>query len=368
MSHKSSLRVPKFSNEIPRWQMDLFTSAEAYGCSEIHFRTNPDTQLKAIIAIHSTTLGPATGGCRCRPYPSTEIAIEDALRLARGMTFKAALAGLPYGGGKAVLIRPATIRDREAYFESFGDFVDSLHGRYRTAVDSGTSTKDMDIIARRTHHVLSTSKDKGGSGDPSPFTAKGVYLSIEAAIKHVLKRKTLEGVCVAIQGVGHVGYALARELHARGAQLIVADTHAGHVQRCNTEFGAKIVAPESIYDQPCDVFAPCALGGIVNDATIDRFNTRIIAGAANNQLEDERHGQLLHQRGILYVPDYVINSGGLIHVLLGEQEKRDEKLRSMVHTLNNLFAQSAHSGTPPFHQATLMAEEILGRKTTASQP
>ncbi|MEN8132195.1 MAG: Glu/Leu/Phe/Val dehydrogenase dimerization domain-containing protein [Pseudomonadota bacterium] len=365
MSQNSSLRVPEFSNEKARGCMDLFTSTEAYGCSEIHFRTDPDTQLKAIIAIHSTTLGPAAGGCRCRPYPSTEDAIEDALRLARGMTFKAALAGLPYGGGKAVLIRPATIRDREAYFESFGDFVDSLHGRYSTAVDSGTSTQDMDIVARRTHYVLSTSKDKGGSGDPSPFTAKGVCLGIETAIKHVLKRMTLEGVCVAIQGVGHVGYALARELHARGARLIVADTHAGHVLRCNAEFDAKIVAPESIYDQPCDVFAPCALGGIVNDATINRFNTRIIAGAANNQLEHERHGQLLHQRGILYVPDYVINSGGLIHVLVSDQGERDEKLHSMVNRLNDLFARSVHSGTSPLHQATLMAEEILGRKTAA---
>jgi leucine dehydrogenase len=345
--------------------MDLFTSVEAYGCNEIHFRSDPDTQLKAIIAIHSTTLGPAAGGCRCRPYPSTKVAIEDALRLARSMTFKAALAGLPYGGGKAVLIRPATIRDRAAYFESFGDFVDSLHGRYSTAVDSGTSTQDMDIVARRTHHVLSTSKHQGGSGDPSPFTAKGVCLGIETAIKHVLKRMTLEGVCVAIQGVGHVGYALARELHARGARLIVADTQAGHVLRCNAEFDAKMVAPESIYDQPCDVFAPCALGGIVNDATINRFNTRIIAGAANNQLEDERHGQLLHQRGILYVPDYVINSGGLLHVLVSDQGERDEKLRSMVNRLDDLFARSAHSGTLPLYQATLMVEEILGRKTAA---
>ncbi|MEA2093830.1 MAG: Glu/Leu/Phe/Val dehydrogenase dimerization domain-containing protein [Pseudomonadota bacterium] len=365
MSQNSSLRVPEFGRKTARGCMDLFTSAEAYGCSEIHFWIDPGTQLKAIIAIHSTRLGPAVGGCRCRSYPSTEDAVEDALRLARGMTLKAALAALPCGGGKAVLIRPATIRDRQAYFESFGDFVESLHGLYATAVDSGTSIKDMDIIARRTRHVLSTSEDKGGSGDPSPFTAKGVRLGIEAAVKHALKRNTLEGTRVAIQGVGHVGYALARELRALGARLTVADTHADHVLRCNAEFGARIVSPESIYDVPCDVFAPCALGGIINDTTINRINTRIIAGAANNQLEDERHGQLLHQRGILFVPDYLINAGGLIHVLISDQGERDAKLRSMINTLNDLFAQSAHSDTAPFLQATLMAENILGMRTAA---
>ena len=341
---------------------DIFAAIKAHGCGEIHLKADPATQLQAIIAIHSTRLGPAVGGCRCRPYPSTAAAIVDALRLARGMSYKSALAGLPKGGGKAVLICPDRIRDREALFESFGDFIESLGGRYTTAVDSGTSTADMDIIARRTRHVLSVSKDKGGTGDPSPFTARGVRMAIEAAVRQVLKRETLQGIHVAIQGVGHVGYALARELHARGAQLTVTDTHTDHMRRCAAEFGARSVAPESIFDVPCEVFSPCALGAVVNDTTIRHFNTQIIAGAANNQLEDERHGQLLHQRGILYVPDYLINAGGLIFVLQADPEKRERQLAAMIDTLQDLITRSLRSGIPPFRQADRMAEEILGLK------
>lgn len=341
-------------------QQDLFAIAAAYGCEEIHIKTDPATQLKAIIAIHNTKLGPAVGGCRCRSYPSATAAIVDALRLARGMSYKAALAGVARGGGKAVLVCPDRIHNREALFESFGDFIESLGGRYATAVDNGTSTADMDIIARRTRHVLSLSKGKGGTGDPSPFTARGIRMAIEVAVGKVLKRDSLEDIHVAIQGVGHVGYALARELHTRGAQLTVTDTHSDHMQRCADEFGARCVSPESIYDVRCDIFSPCALGAVVNDTTIQRFSTRIIAGAANNQLEDKRHGQLLYQRGILYLPDYVINAGGLIFVLQDNPEKRERQLVAMINTLDELLTRSMHTGTPPFRQADRMAGEILG--------
>lgn len=342
--------------------MDLFTTAEAHGFGELHFKSDPDTQLQAIIAIHSTRLGPAAGGCRCRPYLSTDTAIIDALRLAQGMSYKAALAGLPSGGGKAVLIRPEVIRDREAYFESFGDFVESLAGRYIAAVDSGTSPADMDIIARQTRHVLSVSEQKGGTGDPSPFTAKGVRLGIEAAVRHLFKRSDLEQLSVAIQGAGQVGYHLAKELHERGAQLTVTDVNPRLIERCADEFDARIVSSEAIYDVRCDLFSPCALGAVINDATIKRLNTRIIAGAANNQLEAPRHGQLLHQRGILFVPDYVINAGGLIYVMLSNPIEREQKLQTMMQILDDLFGRSAEEGVPPFRQADIMAEDILGLK------
>ncbi|MEW8626558.1 MAG: amino acid dehydrogenase [Candidatus Thiodiazotropha sp.] len=339
--------------------LDLFSEAQAQGFGDIHFKSDPANQLQAIIAIHSTKLGPAAGGCRCRHYATTDDAIEDALRLARGMSYKAALAGLPSGGGKAVLILPDELHDREAFFESFGAFVESLGGRYLTAVDSGTSPLDMDIIARRTRHVLGASRSSGGSGDPSPTTARGVRMGIEAAVRHLMKRDSLEDIHVAIQGLGHVGYPLARELHAQGARLTVADTHSDHVERCVDEFNATPVAHETIYSVECDVYAPCALGAVINDETIKHFNTRIIAGAANNQLAHERHGNLLHERGILYVPDYVINAGGLIHVLLKDQSQREERLLHMIHTLTELFEQSSRSGIPPFKEASIMAEEIL---------
>ncbi len=338
---------------------DPLASLRTQGSGEINLKFDPANQLEAIIAIHSTQLGPAAGGCRCRPYLTVGAAVKDALRLARGMSYKAAIAGLPIGGGKAVLIHPKKLRDREAFFESFGDFVETLNGRYITAVDSGTGVEDMDIVARRTRHVFCSSENRGGSGDPSHSTAKGVRMGIEAAVKHVMDRDSLDGIHVAIQGTGHVGYPLAGELYERGALLTVADTLTDHMQRCADEFGAKTVAPESIYDVRCDVFSPCALGAVVNDDTIKRFQTRIIAGAANNQLEDERHGQLLHEHGILYAPDYVINAGGIIHVMLNSPAEREQRLSEMTERLAVLFARSAQSGRPPFRQADVIAAEIL---------
>jgi leucine dehydrogenase len=341
-------------------QDDLLAIASRYGCGEIHIKTDPDTGLLAIIAIHSTRLGPATGGCRCLPYPSFAAALEDAANLARGMSYKAALAGIPCGGGKSVLMRPETIADRCAYFESFGEFIETLGGRYVTAVDSGTGTADMDCIARHTGHARGLSPEYGGGGDPSPFTARGVRKAMEVAVNRVLGRSGLEGVHVAIQGAGHVGYALARELHALGARLTITDHNAANLERCHDEFGADTETLDGIFGVECDVFAPCALGGVINDQTIGRLRTAIIAGAANNQLADTSHGMQLHQKGIVYLPDYVINSGGLIHVLNLDPQVREQQLNSMLRTLRELFEQSGRSGIPMFRQADIMAERILG--------
>lgn len=339
--------------------MDVFQEASALGFGDIHIKVDPDCGLHAIIAIHSTRLGPALGGCRCIPYVSTEAALLDAMRLARGMTYKAAISGLPQGGGKGVFIRPPEICEREAYFESFGRFVDSLGGRYITAVDSGTSPADMDIIARCTPHVACTSASKAGTGDPSPHTALGVRRGIEAAVMCKLGRDTLEGVHIAVQGLGHVGYALARELHALGARLTVCDVDETVTRRAIDELAATAVAPDRIYDVPCDVFAPCALGAVINDRTLPRLAARIVAGAANNQLAELRHGDRLHERGILYAPDYVINAGGIMQIALRDEATLQAKLFGIYDTLTEIFRRSAREDTPPQRMADGMVEDIL---------
>ncbi len=344
--------------------MDIFEQAAELRFGDIHFKIDPVTGLHAIIAIHSTRLGPALGGCRWLSYPSTEAALLDAMRLACGMTYKAAISGLSLGGGKAVLIRPPHPVDREAYFEAFGSFVDELGGRYITAVDSGTSVAEMDIIARRTRHVTSTSASRAGSGDPSPYTALGVCRGIEAGVKSKLKKDSLEGVHVAIQGVGHVGYPLARELAGHGARLTVCDVDGSAVERCADEFGARGVALADIYEVESDVFAPCALGAVINDETVPRLNTKIIGGAANNQLAEIRHGDLLHRRGILYAPDYAINAGGIIQIIVHDETEMTAKLLGIYDTLMRIFAQSEKTNQPPRRVADAMVEAMLSAKKT----
>ncbi len=339
--------------------LHLFELAASLGFGDVHFKLDPAVDLQAIVAIHSTRLGPALGGCRLLPYPSTEAAVLDAMRLARGMTYKAAISGLPQGGGKAVLILPPYIKDREAYFESFARFVDELGGRYITAVDSGTSPADMDIVARYTSHVACTSASLAGTGDPSPHTALGVCRAIEAAVRFKLGGDDLADIHVAIQGVGHVGYPLARELHNRGARLTVCDVNPAASERCVEEFGATAVASERIYDVPCDVFAPCALGAVINDATIGRLHARIVAGAANNQLEDVRQGDVLHRRGILYAPDYVVNAGGIIQIALHDQSAMHAKIMAIYDTLTRIFEESVKTGEAPHRVADSMVESIL---------
>jgi leucine dehydrogenase len=344
--------------------MDIFEDASFLGFGDIHFKFDPATGLRAIIAIHSTHLGPALGGCRCVSYPSTEDAIVDAMRLARGMTYKSAISGLRQGGGKAVVMRPRQIRDREAYFESFGRFVDELGGRYITAVDSGTSVADMDVIARTTKYVACTSAGSAGTDDPSPHTAVGVRRGLEAAVKFKVGQSDLDGIHVAIQGVGHVGYPLANQLHERGARLTVSDTSKAAVERCIDEFNADVVAPEDIYDVECDVFSPNALGAVINDDTLSRLRTKIIGGAANNQLAEPRHGDALHQRRILYAPDYVINAGGVIQIAT-DKSVLSEKLSGIYDTLMRIFEDSAKKDEAPHRVADAMVDAILASPAKA---
>ncbi len=247
--------------------MELFGHLKAYDYGEVHFKFDKATGMKAIVAIHDSRLGPALGGCRFIEYDKEEDAVVDALRLARGMTYKAALAGLAHGGGKSVIIRPKTHFDRVALFRAFGHFLEDLRGHYITAEDSGTGLEDMEVIRTVTKNVTGVDPSHGGSGDPSPFTALGVRRGIEACVKMKLGKASLEGVHVAVQGVGHVGYYLCKELHAQGAKISVADVDALKAERAQREFGAAIVPLDAIFDVACDVLAPCALGSALNDTT-----------------------------------------------------------------------------------------------------
>ena len=341
----------------------MFEKFEHANLSELHFCADESTQLKSIIAIHSTDRGPALGGCRCVDYTSDEDAINDVIRLAKGMSYKAALADVPQGGGKAVIIKPPFIEDRNALYQSFGKFVDSLGGRYITAVDSGTLLSDMDQVHRVTPYVSGCTDD---GFDPSPLTALGVFSGIKAALFHRRGNDSLRGVHVAIQGLGNVGFALAELLHKAGARLTVCDIDIEKQHLCEQRFGASSVAPEEIYHVPCDVFSPCGLGAILNDNTIPHLSCEFIAGSANNQLEVLRHGDVLHQKGILYAPDYVINAGGLIQVSLClthvSQQDIVKKTIDIRKTLEQIFTQSAHDNVPTHLIANNLAEDILGVK------
>ena len=343
--------------------MGLFADLDAYDYGEVHFKLDKATGLRAIVAIHDTRLGPSLGGCRFIHYDTDEAAVVDALRLARGMTYKAALAGLPHGGGKSVIIRPTQHFDRVALFRAFGRFIDDLRGHYITAEDSGTGLEDMEVIRSVTKWVTGVDPSHGGSGDPSPFTALGVRRGIEACVEHKLGKPTLEGVHVVVQGVGHVGYHLCRELHACGAKLTVADVDPLKAERAHRELGAKLVPLEGIFDVDCDVYAPCALGSAMNDETIPRLKARIVAGAANNQLAVPRNGDDLHARGILYAPDYAINAGGLINVAqeaLGYDEKiaRDKTMK-IRETIAEIVERSERLKAPTYKVADMLVEERL---------
>src|ERR671933_1781340 len=294
--------------------MQVFEKLAEYRYEQLVFCHDNATGLRCIIAIHDTTLGPALGGCRMWPYETEEEAVVDALRLARGMTYKAAASGLNLGGGKSVIFGDPDKDKSEALFRSFGRYIETLGGRYIVAEDVGTSTEDANFIRVETSHVVGVDVTRGGSGDPSPLTALGVLQGMRACVEEVFGTTSLEGRGVAVQGVGHVGYHLCRLLHEEGARLMVTDLEAEAVGRVVREFGAKPVEPDEILSMPCDIFAPCALGAVVNDKSLPELQCPIIAGSANNILLEARHGAALAERGILYAPDYVINAGGLINV------------------------------------------------------
>jgi leucine dehydrogenase len=282
---------------------------------EVVFHHDAGTGLRVIVAVHSTVLGPAAGGCRMWPYASGSDAATDVLRLSRGMSYKNALANLAFGGGKAVIIADPKRPKTPELFEAYGRFVDSLGGRYITAEDVGTTTADMESVARQTRYVSGLARHAGTvGGDPGPKTAQGVYLGLKAAAKFRFGRTDLHGVAIAVQGVGGVGYHLCRMLAADGAKLFVADVRAAAVQRAADEWGATAVAVEDILAQDVEIFAPCALGAILNAQSIRKLKAKVVAGAANNQLALDADGLALHAAGVLYAPDYVINAGGIINV------------------------------------------------------
>lgn len=340
----------------------LMRYAEFLGFGEIHTKMDEATGLRAIVAIHNLKLGPAIGGCRMITYQTIDKAYEDALRLAHMMSYKAAINNLPHGGAKSVLIKPKVIKDKQAYFEKFGEFINELGGRYVVAVDSGTTPEEMDIIAKRTPFVTCTSKS-GADSDPSPLTALGVRRGIEAAVKFKLGRENLDGVRVAIQGAGNVGYYLAKELKALGATILISDINVKSLQRCVDEFGAKIIHPEEIYEADADVFAPCALGAVLNMETIKRLKAGIVAGSANNQLAHHHYGALMHERGILYAPDFLINAGGLIHVAVlydkGDLHKSMQQINNIYHTAYDIFELSKKENRATNEIAEKIAKERL---------
>jgi len=292
--------------------MGLFEKTYEMGHQEIIYCSDPSVGLKAIIAIHNTNLGPALGGCRMWHYDCEEGALEDVLRLSRGMTYKCAAMGMKLGGGKSVIIADPKKDKTPELFKAFGRFVESLGGRYITAEDVGTNEEDMNYILEETSHVVGL---KGKSGNPSPVTAKGVFLGIKASLEWVFGTDELNGRTIAIQGVGNVGYELARLLTEGGAKVIAANTSPERIEKAKNALGVLAVHHEDIFDVECDVFSPCAMGAVINDNTIERFRCKIIAGAANNQLQDSQMSVRLMEKGILYAPDYVINGGGVINVM-----------------------------------------------------
>jgi leucine dehydrogenase len=338
----------------------LFETLAKHGYGELHVCRDERTGLAALVGLYSTRLGPAIGGTRIRSYPTEADAIDDVLRLARAMAYKAALARLPHGGGKAVIMAPHGPFDRTALFTRFGEFVDGLGGRYVTTEDSGTSPSDMDIVRKVTRHVVGTS---GTSGDPSPFTATGVRRGIEAVAKAWLERNDLNGLRVALQGVGHVGTYLARELTTAGAVLTITDVDPARRKAVAAELGASAVEPNEIFDVDCDVLSPCALGGALSAHTVPRLKCRAVCGAANNQLATREVGRALHERRIFYAPDYAINAGGLINVACeyaGYDAARARRETLAIHdTILAIIDRSRREDTPPGEVADRMAEEIL---------
>ncbi|EJO92507.1 leucine dehydrogenase [Ectopseudomonas mendocina DLHK] len=337
----------------------MFSMMEAARLEALHLAQDPATGLKAVIAIHNTRLGPALGGCRYLAYPDEQSAIRDAARLAQGMSYKAALAGIDHGGGKAVIIRPPHVANRAALFETFGRFIETLGGHYITAMDSGTSSLDMDCIAQHTRHATSTTSE----GDPSPHTALGVFAGIRATAQARLGSDDLEGLRIAIQGLGNVGYALAEELHAAGAELLVSDLDPGRVQLAVEQLGAHPIASEALLTTPCDILAPCGLGGVLNAQTVGQLRCAAVAGAANNQLASPEIADELEARGILYAPDYVLNAGGLIYVAL---RHRGEELAAITAhlaqislRLTEIYAHAQADKRSPARVADSLAERLL---------
>ena len=348
----------------PVQQDGLLVQIQKMPHGDLHFCYDAASQATLIIAIDSTQRGPALGGCRYQNYPSLHAAITDVCMLAQGMTYKAALAGLPLGGGKAVIIKDKAQHDRKAVFRAFGKFVNQLGGRYITAVDAGTNVDDIQVAQQYSPYCTGLPHVHGFQrGDPSYYTTLGVVLGMECAVHHRLGKDSLKDVHVAIQGLGHVGYFLAQMLSERGAQITACDTNEALLQRAVQDFSVTPCAVDAIYDVAADIFSPCALGGTLNQHSVSRLRCDIIAGSANNQLASPEIGQLLADKQILYAPDYVINSGGLIFAaqqyLQTNEEAVKQHLAHVNKTLNNLFSHALAQKEPTSLLADRMAQEIL---------
>ncbi|PYP84688.1 MAG: leucine dehydrogenase [Blastocatellia bacterium AA13] len=340
--------------------MTVMEWMKAMGHEQVVFGRDPKAGYNAIIAIHSTALGPSLGGARLWSYATDDDAMVDALRLSKGMTYKNAVAGIPFGGGKSVILSNGGATDREKLFRAHGRFVDTLGGRYITAEDVGTSPADMEYVRLETRHVGGL---RNGSGDPSPLTARGVLRAIQASAKFRWGSEDLSGKTVAVQGCGHVGYSLMQALKTAGARLIVSDVNAELTSRAASELDAEVTAPEAIYTAEADIFAPCALGGILNSDTIPRLKVEIVAGAANNQLLEPGDGDALELRKILYAPDYVANAGGVLNgciELLGwSREHVAERIDHIYDTMMSVFRLAAADGIPAYRAADRLAEQRL---------
>ncbi|UFT97713.1 leucine dehydrogenase [Radiobacillus kanasensis] len=343
--------------------MEIFKYMENYDYEQLVFCQDKTSGLKAIIAIHDTTLGPALGGTRMWTYDSEAAAIEDALRLAKGMTYKNAAAGLNLGGGKTVIIGDPKKDKNEAMFRAFGRYIQGMNGRYITAEDVGTTVADMDLIHQETKFVTGISPEFGSSGNPSPVTAFGVYRGIKAAAKEAFGSDSLEGKTIAVQGVGNVAYTLCEHLHREGANLIVTDINKESVNRAVEAFNAKAVDPNDIYEVKCDIYAPCALGATINDETIPLLKAKVVAGAANNQLKESRHGDVLREKGIVYAPDFVVNAGGVMNIadeLNGYNKERAlKKVETIYDNVMKVFEIARRDNIGTHIAAERMAEERI---------
>ncbi|WP_068313240.1 Glu/Leu/Phe/Val dehydrogenase dimerization domain-containing protein [Polycladidibacter hongkongensis] len=341
----------------------VYENSEFNTHEQVVFASAPEVGLKAIIAIHNTGLGPAMGGCRMWPYTSSDEALTDALRLSEGMTYKNAMAGIPYGGGKAVIIADPKTEKTSEMMRAFGAHVERLAGRYITAEDVGISTADMDAAAQETSYARGTSTK--GLGDPSPFTALGVFEGIKAAAEFKYGSPSLEGRTLTIQGLGHVGWTLCEHLHSAGAKLLVADLSDAQLHKARQQLGAEVIAPDTAHQADCDIYVPCALGACLNSASIPQIKARIVAGAANNQLATTEDGVRLHERDILLAPDYIINAGGVISVALGEEHDAKaivtDKTLAIGKTLKSVFATAQQKNVP----TSQVAEEMARARLTA---
>ncbi len=357
---------------VEKREAKVFEMMEPMEHEQVMFFNDKDTGLKGIIAVHNTVLGPSLGGCRIWNYDNESDALWDVLRLSRGMTFKSSISGIDLGGGKAVIIGNPKVKRDEAFWRRFGKFVDSLSGKYITAEDVGTSTDVMSIVMQETKHVTGKPVSAGGAGDPSPSTAYGVFLGLKASVKEYFGSDSLEGKKVAVQGVGHVGHGLVGHLTKAGAKVFITDINTANLEATAKEFKVTVVGSHEIYDLDVDVYSPCALGATVNSDTISTLRCSVIAGAANNQLADENiHGHMLMDKGILFAPDFLINAGGVINCYREVHNLSEEETKAHIENIYqrtlDIFKKSKEEKIPTQEAAIILALERIEKQKAISK-